>query len=221
MSKIIELGNKLDLSSIKRIDEPEKPDEGTTESAPKDAENDMLQELINQSQTPQPINYNLSLSPEETAKRRELIIKINRYRQRFANNCQEWSNVLLTEKPIHELENMLFDIRLTIQNHGVSNLGLLGYQQALDMIEGFAPVLNMNLQGLSSIAMQQETIRNCVDELCIEHTSSTLMPPHYRLAILTGGIMMNLNNINKEKQIYNNHANTETPEKLEITYKDL
>jgi hypothetical protein len=220
MSKIIELGNKIDLSSVIRSDErgaDEKPSEESSKN--EEPENNSLLELLQQA--PQPINYNLTLSPEESAKRRELIIKINRYRQRFAKCCQEWDNVLLTDKPIPELENMLFDIRLTIQNDGVSEMGVLGYMQCLEMIEGFGPTLNMNLQGLSIIAMKQQSIRNCVDELCIEYTSSKLMPPHYRLAILTGGLMMNINNLNKEKQIYSTHANSELPEKLEIKYNDI
>jgi len=215
-SKIIDLNNKIDLSSIKNI-EDEINDENTVQNNISDEQNDnILEEMIKNQIEIVPV-----LSAEDSSKRRELILKINRYRQRFSNLCGEWIGMDITKKSIPELENIHNDIRLTVQNDGVNNLSLLGYLQCIETIEGLAPILNMDLQGLSMICMKDQTIRNCVDELCIEMTSSKIFPPHYRLLILTGGIAMQINNKNKSSKIINNFLDKSVSVELQEKYNDI
>jgi hypothetical protein len=220
-SKTINIGCGIDLSAIKRVEEPQQNEEEENQKVEK--QDDFIEEMLKmQQQVPiKPVFDPSMLTIEESSKRRELIIKINRYKLQFPHLLGEWASTDLLIKSIPELENIHNDIRLTIQNNGVNKMGLIAYSSCLEIVESCGPTLNMELQGLSTICMKNEEIVSAVNELMIESCSTKVMPAHTRLVILTAGVIMSLNNHNKKNIIINNFSNKELTDEFVDKYKDL
>jgi hypothetical protein len=222
MSNIIELGKKsFDLSSLKKtpdnnsIDDKQEINEDIQENNDNDI--DIFKEMyLNQMETQKPI-----LTPEEAKFRREKIIKIQRYIHNFENLLMEFKSIDLSSKSTEELENYLEEIRLIVNNKNSNNILVIGYNQGLGVIESMSPYLNMDLQGLSAICSRDQAINDCLKEISIEYLNSKYMKPTYRLAILTAGIALKLNSVNKSNVIINNYLDKKLDNDLEDKYNDI
>ena len=224
MSNIIDLGTKkFDLSSIKKqtVEEDNKEDNKETPESIKEIEesDDFLNSLQNfkyDFQPPEPI-----LTPEEARSRREKIIKIQRYIQNFDSLLFEFKNIDYSSKKVEELDNYLEEIRLIVTNKNSNNLLGIGYTQGIGLIESMAPYLNMDLQGLSAICARNEAINDCLKEISIEYLNTRYMKPTYRIAILTAGIAIQLNSVNKSNKIINSYLDKKLDEDLKNKYNDI
>lgn len=218
MSNIIELGKKsFDLSSLKNTKETISKDDNENENVQENNDIDMFKEMyLNQIETQKPI-----LTPEEAKFRREKIIKIQRYIQNFENLLMEFKSIDLSSKSTEELENYLEEIRLIVNNKNSNNILAIGYNQGLGVIESISPYLNMDLQGLSAICSRDQAINDCLKEISIEYLNSKYMKPTYRLVILTAGIALKLNSVNKSNVIINNYLDKKLDNDLEDKYNDI
>lgn len=219
MSKIIEIGKKsIDLSKIyKKTDDKDnkEPEEENNTTS------DYLDEFMNM-QKDQFIQPQIILTPEEIRIKRSKIIKIQRYIQNFNRDLKDFENINIADKSNEELDNIIQDIQLIIGNKNANNMIALGFTQGLGMLESAAPYLNMDLTGLSMIALKDEAIKDCIKELSIELMGDLkYVKPHIRLGLLTGALCFQLNNINKTNSIINNYIDKSINDDIKIKYNDL
>lgn len=222
MSKIIEIGKKnIDLSKIyKKTDDQDDKDNKEPEEE-NNTTSDYLDEFMNM-QKDQFIQPQIILTPEEIRIKRSKIIKIQRYIQNFNRDLKDFENINIADKSNEELDNIIQDIQLIIGNKNANNMIALGFTQGLGMLESAAPYLNMDLTGLSMIALKDEAIRDCIKELSIELMGDLkYVKPHIRLGLLTGALCFQLNNINKTNSIINNYIDKSINDDIKIKYNDL
>lgn len=221
MSNIIELGKKsFDLSIVKNNKDTNSTEEKNYNEQ-KDTDNnndniiddDIFKDMF--------LNQKPILTPEEAKFRREKIIKIQRYIYNFENLLLEFKSIDLTTKSTEELENYLEEIRLIVNNKNSNNILVIGYNQGLGVLESISPYLNMDLQGLSAICSRDQAINDCLKEISIEYLNSKYMKPTYRLAILTAGIALKLNSVNKSNMIINNYLDKKLDNDFEEKYNDI
>lgn len=164
---------------------------------------------------------NEPLTIEQTKERRKTMLHIQRYIKNFPDVCSEWKSIDLKLKTSEELNNILEEIKLTVGNCNANLMGIYAYEQSLEIIESIAPMLNMNLQGLSNIATRDKAIVDCVKECSLEFLSLEYVKPHIRLGILTGGLIMSLNNVNKKNNIIDNFLDNEISEDKIKSFENL
>jgi hypothetical protein len=200
-----------------------KKDTKKDEEAKVDDEFDELFKDIEKTGDKEIVKYDpiATLSKEELAERRSLIIKINRYQKAFPNELKEWKDKDFTKSTIPELENQLEDIKMTVSTSNTTDMGHVVYSGILNTIENVGGMLNLKLKGLSDIANHNMAIKNCVKECTIEYTSTKYVKPHMRLGLLTLGLCYQMDSLNRQKDVINDFLQGEIKEEKLEEYSDL
>lgn len=207
--EVIEFDKKLDLSQIKNV--------SFTKETEKE-ESDPIPQF-------DPSIFNMPiepvLSPEECKEKRKIIIHIKNYIKSFPEFLDEFKNMDLASKNIHELNNIIEEIKLTVCNSNNGDLFVGLFQGGCDIIESVAPMINYDLTGLKYIACKNDNVIKCVKEISLEYQQLNYIRPEKRLFLLMFAMCYGVNNMNKINNHINNHLNNDIDLKLKDKYNDL
>ena len=147
------------------------------------------------------------MTEEEIKKKTELIIQISRFRDssRFASFLTSLGFNLapthLKSLDISELEDLLIELKNSIQNKNGSKVLDEGYFMVLGMLETVSkhPRFNQycDLQGLSSNARQSDELLDTLECLNLMYCDLGSLSPEKKLLFLTGGLILRTSSVNK------------------------
>ncbi len=137
---------------------------------------------------------------EDTLKKMTLKNKLISYRTNFAKYLEAYDLTLTTLNSLsmEELEMLADEIKIVIETRGSGNMLKFYYIGGVDMFERIAPVIGMNLNGLSEILKNNEAIQETLNELSIKYDVLHTQPAESRLAFLTLNAILAINNRNKQ-----------------------
>jgi len=160
-------------------------------------------------------------SPEEIKEKRKIIIHIKNYLREFPNCLTDFKNIDYGNKSIHQLNNYLDEIKLTVCHSNSGGILIGVFQGACDVLESVAPMVNYDLTGLKYIATKNPNVLNSVKELSLEYQNLNYISPEKRLALSMFQMCYALNSINKINQKIENKLNKTIPENISEKYIEL
>lgn len=149
--------------------------------------------------------------------------KILRYKVSFGKYLLAYDYKIeqMDDLTIEQLEKLVQEIEIAVSCRTSGNMLKSYYIGTVQMVEKIAPILSLNLQGLSSVLENNQAIQETLDELSIKYDVLQSQSPESRLAFLTLQTVMALNNRNRQidtvKQVINEPVKKEVIEK----YSDL
>ncbi len=149
--------------------------------------------------------------------------KILRYKVTFGQYLMAYDYKIesLEELNYEQLETLLMEIEICVSSRTSSNMTSSYYLGAVSMIERVAPILGMNLAGLSQSLTESEQIKETLAELSLKYDVASYTKPEVRLAYLTLQSIMAINSINKKKQQTEQVLNGRVPKTTVDEFKDL
>jgi len=149
--------------------------------------------------------------------------KILRYKVSFGQYLLAYDYKIndLDNLSIDELEQLLMEIEICVSSRTSGNMIQSYYLGAVSMTERVAPILGMNLQGLSQVLTENAQIKETLDELSIKYDVVHYTKPEVRLAYLTLQSIMAVNSINKKKEKTQQVLSAPVPQKTVEEFKDL
>lgn len=166
------------------------------------------------------------MSEEEIKRKSELIIQISRFRDssRFSSFLNSLgfnlSPTHLKSLDINELEDLIVELKASIQNKNGSKVLDEGYFMILSMLETITkhPRFNayIDLNGLSQNARQSDELLDTLECLSLTYSDLGSLSPEKKLLFLTGGLMLRTSSVNK---MLKNIKNYEEKLKAEVDLK--
>ena len=149
--------------------------------------------------------------------------KILRYKISFGKYLTAYDYKIqdLDQYDAEQLSKLLEEIEICVSCRTSGNMLKSYYIGAVEVAEKCAPLLSMNLTGLSRILGENEQIRECLEEISIKYDVIQHTPPEARLCFLTLQSILAINTHNR-KLIETKKILTE-PVKKEVVeeFKDL
>lgn len=153
----------------------------------------------------------ISLSPKEEEEDKDVkfnrIIKeqaiknkILRYKVAFGHYLMAYDYKIqdLDNMGTAELETLLMEIEISVSSRTSGNMISSYYLGGVSTIEKIAPILGMNLKGLSVVLGENQQIKETLEELSIKYDVAHYSKPEIRLAYLTLQSIMAINSHNKK-----------------------
>ena len=165
-------------------------------------ENDIGEPICNSEEETQPEPEDKEDKFKKIIKEQGLKNKILRYKVSFAKYLESYNYRIqeLDALNIEQLETLLQEIEICVSCRTSGNMLGDYYISTVSVIERCAPLVSMNLSGLSEILGKDERIRECLDEISIKYDVLSYTPPEARLAYLTLRAIMAINQVNKKKE---------------------
>ena len=124
-----------------------------------------------------------AISQEDRVQRREMLMAINRYykSKRFRSCMVEYDLVSdLSNMTLHEMKDLLSDIKFTIQNRNTGDMIQKGVPQ---LIVASEPLISAfyDVKGLGNTLMASETFKDLLEEIALDSQTFSDTPAHTRL----------------------------------------
>jgi hypothetical protein len=128
--------------------------------------------------------------------RRSTIHTIKQYRTLFGEHLSDLNLENLGQRSESELNELLEDVSwlISCRNSVKSSRGI--FIAAMSLAEGGAPVVGLNLRGLSTLCQSSPDLMTAVDEVAVKR-GALPTSPESRLLIALGGLVMQLDSHNK------------------------
>lgn len=149
--------------------------------------------------------------------------KILRYKVSFGKYLLAYDYKIeqMDELSIEQLEKLVQEIEIAVSCRTSGNMLKSYYIGSVQMVEKVAPLLSLNLQGLSAVLENNQAIQETLDELSIKYDVLQAQPPEARLAFLTLQTIMALNNRNRQIDAVKNVVNEPVKKEIIEKYADL
>lgn len=149
--------------------------------------------------------------------------KILRYKVSFGKYLLAYDYKIeqMDELSMDQLERLAQEIEIAVSCRTSGNMLKSYYIGSVQMVEKVAPLLSMNLQGLSAVLENNQAIQETLDELSIKYDVLQAQPPEARLAFLTLQTVMALNNRNKQIDAVKTVVNEPVKKEIIEKYADL
>lgn len=149
--------------------------------------------------------------------------KILRYKVSFGKYLLAYDYKIeqMDELSMDQLERFAQEIEIAVSCRTSGNMLKSYYIGSVQMVEKVAPLLSMNLQGLSAVLENNQAIQETLDELSIKYDVLQAQPPEARLAFLTLQTVMALNNRNKQIDAVKTVVNEPVKKEIIEKYADL
>lgn len=137
---------------------------------------------------------------ERIIREQSLKNKILRYKISFSKYLVAYDYRIqeLDMLDIDQLEKLLTEIEICVSCRTSGNMLSDYYISTVSIVERVAPLLSMNLTGLSKVLGEDDRVRECLEEISIKYDVVQHTPPEARLAYLTLRSIMALNQHNKK-----------------------
>ena len=127
----------------------------------------------------------------------------------------------LDSMTVDELNILLDEIRVSVGCRGSANLIKSGYNNAAGILENIAPAVNMNLRGLQAAVTGNEMLQETLDEISLEYSELSYVPPLYRLMYQSAYIVLALNQVNKDNEKIRLFNDSLIPQNIINEFQDL
>ena len=211
-----ENGDELDELDENEVDENE-IDENEMDETPVDNDDQFLMEMMNQQETiTEPV-----LTKEEVIYKRQLIMTIKSWIVGFPHVLQEFKDIDLKSESIASLENINEEVEFIVSNRNSNNNTIDMFATGVGIVEKMGSKLNMELDGLTSVMLSQQNVRDLITEISIKNSSYMYVRPELRLIVTLGVTMKMVDGMNKKNKIVNNFMDKEIQEELVDEFEDL
>jgi hypothetical protein len=161
------------------------------------------------------------LTVDEVKEKRKIIIQIKNYVREFPQVLQDFSTIDFNSKSIHDLNNYLEEIKITVCNRNSGGLLIGAFKAGCNVLENVAPVVGFDLTGLGNIAIENKAIVDSVKEISLEYQNLNYIPPEKRLALMMLQMCYALNSVNKYNKKMDNTLEKNIDENINDKYSDL
>lgn len=153
----------------------------------------------------------------------ELVNMILMYKIKFEKYllAYEIDIMKLKSMSLEELETLYKQVELAVQCRNSTNMYKFTYSGVLESVEKFAPIVGMNLNGLSAVMNNNNEIQEILDEISIKYSSKTYAPPEIRLCFITLYTALGINSQNKKISAINKVVEEKVDIKIAEKYSDL
>ena len=222
MANTYNLGTDTDITALKRPDDftmfsDDSDDENEMDETPVDNDDQFLMEMMNQQETiTEPV-----LTKEEVIYKRQLIMTIKSWIVGFPHVLQEFKDIDLKSESIASLENINEEVEFIVSNRNSNNNTIDMFATGVGIVEKMGSKLNMELDGLTSVMLSQQNVRDLITEISIKNSSYMYVRPELRLIVTLGVTMKMVDGMNKKNKIVNNFMDKEIQEELVDEFEDL
>jgi hypothetical protein len=161
----------------------------------------------NKKQSSTTINEPQEIEPEQesfdtTLEKIQTRDQILRYHVSFAKYLGAYQSKIeqMDDLELPELKRLLQEISITVSARTSGNMARRNFNALINGLECAAPILNMNLRGLSQIIEADNEVAECIEELNIKYDVMKYTPPEVRLFLLTSNLVIAVNRENKKLQ---------------------
>ncbi len=153
----------------------------------------------------------------------ELVNMILMYKIKFEKYllAYEIDIMKLKSMSLEELETLYKQVELAVQCRNSTNMYKFTYSGVLESVEKVAPIVGMNLNGLSAVMNNNNEIQEILDEISIKYSSKTYAPPEIRLCFITLYTALGINSQNKKISAINKVVEEKVDIKIAEKYSDL
>lgn len=153
----------------------------------------------------------------------ELVNMILMYKIKFEKYllAYEIDIMKLKSMSLEELETLYKQVELAVQCRNSTNMYKFTYSGVLETAEKVAPIVGMNLNGLSAVMNNNNEIQEILDEISIKYSSKTYAPPEIRLCFITLYTALGINSQNKKISAINKVVEEKVDIKIAEKYSDL
>lgn len=161
------------------------------------------------------------LTSDEVKEKRKIIIQIKNYLREFPLALTDFNSIDYNNKNIHELNNYLDEIKISVCNSNSGGLMLGVFHGSCNVLENVAPMVGLDLTGLGEISLKNPSIVSCVKEISLEYQNLNYIPPEKRLALIMMQLCYSLNSANKYNKKLDNSLEKNINENINDKYSDL
>lgn len=153
----------------------------------------------------------------------ELVNMILMYKIKFEKYLLAYDIDIMKLKSmsLEELETLYKQVELAVQCRNSTNMYKFTYSGVLETAEKVAPIVGMNLNGLSAVMNNNNEIQEILDEISIKYSSKTYAPPEIRLCFITLYTALGINSQNKKISAINKVVEEKVDIKIAEKYSDL
>jgi hypothetical protein len=137
---------------------------------------------------------------EQTLAKLKVRDQILRYNVSFKKYLEAYQQKILEmdDLDISQLNQLLSEIQISVSSRTSGQMIKGYYNSLMSTVEYIAPVINMNLSGLSKILAETQEIQECIEELNIKYDIMKHVPPESRLLLTTLNCILAVNRENKK-----------------------
>lgn len=158
---------------------------------------------------------------EDTLKKMSLRNKLISYKTNFGKYLEGYDLSNISSLSMTELETLLQEVQIVVETRNSGNMLKFYYIGGIDVVERVAPIVGMNLRGLSEIMKNNDPIQECLNELSIKYDVLSAQPVEARLAFLTLNTILAVNNRNKQTESINKIVEGKVSKTVVDEFKDL
>lgn len=149
--------------------------------------------------------------------------KILRYKVTFGHYLTAYDYKIqdLDNLDLNSLETLLMEIEISVSTRTSSNMVYSYYAGGVSVVEKIAPVLGMNLKGLSAVLTENKQIKETLEELSIKYDVLSYSKPEVRLIYYTLQSIMAVNTHNKKNAETQRVLDEKIDKKIVDEFKDL
>jgi len=153
----------------------------------------------------------------------ELVNMILMYKIKFEKYllAYEIDIMKLKSMSLEELQTLHKQVELAVQCRNSTNMYKFTYSGVLETAEKLAPIVGMNLNGLSAVMNNNNEIQEILDEISIKYSSKAYAPPEVRLCFITLYTALGINSQNKKISAINKVVEEKVDIKIAEKYSDL
>lgn len=160
---------------------------------------------------------------DETLTKLKIRDQILRYNVAFAKYLQAYQEKIINmdDLNVRELEKLFLEVKICVSARTSGNMARRNYNALINGLEYAAPLIGMNLRGLSGILIEDEEVRECIEELNIKYDIMHHVPPEVRLGFLTMNAVLAVNRENKKMQVLVNILEENVTQEHVDEFQDL
>lgn len=232
--KVINLGNKLDLSSIsnRSNNDPASDADFSNNGEQLNDENITNEEIELANIEGYDDNFDfmnpdihrreyVPLTKEELLLKRKMIMSIKRWHDEFGKHLGHINIFELEAMSLSELDALLEECKFIVCNRNSGKTAEFGFRMGIKTLERLGPKLNLKLSGLHDMMMAQEEINDLLREVVLTYEDMVYIPPEFRLISCTAAIMFSVDSANRGAESVKEFLDEGVDESLEDEFDDI
>lgn len=186
---------------------------------------DMEKKIENMSSPPteEPSEEEPEESFDETLEKLKIRDRIIRYNVSFGKYLTVFSERMtaIDDMDLAQLKRLIREIEIAVSARTSGNMVRIYYGNAIQVTERLAPLIGMNLNGLTAVLTENEQINECLEELNIKYDVMHHVNPEIRLGFITLNAILAVNSQNKKINKVAEVLNQPVKEEHAKMYEDL
>jgi hypothetical protein len=208
MTEVITLGGKMPLAAPKsEAKSSDKSSESPPEALPTPPEIPMPEpelKFVDLSEdlppTPQ-INFELPMSEGEKLRRRQILVKIKKYKTTFPQITEDVDTTDARDLSLNELENMVEDIEFLVSVRQSAGAARQMFLSSMNVAETIGKPIGLKLTGLTNVCAANNDLLQIVDEVSIKYGDQVSIGPEVRLGLLLMQLVTAVHQHNKSGDV--------------------